>query len=85
METRVALIGIIVEDKDETEKLNAILHEYGEYLIGRMGIPHTNGGVALISIAIDAPADIISTVAGKIGMLKGISSKVIYASNGKKC
>ncbi len=85
MEKRVALIGIIVEDKSNTSKLNEILHEFGEYIIGRMGIPHAGEDIAVISIVMEAPENVISTVSGKIGMLKGMNSKVIYAKNGKKC
>ncbi|MCM1049558.1 MAG: iron-only hydrogenase system regulator [Clostridiales bacterium] len=81
-ETRVALLGIIVENTDEVEKLNKILHEYVEYIIGRMGIPYSRKKVNIISIVMDAPQDKISSLSGKLGMLKGINSKVIY---GKKC
>ena len=82
METRVALLGIIVEDTEEVEKLNRILHDYAEYIIGRMGIPYNKKKMNVISIVMDAPENQISALAGKIGMLKGITSKVIY---GKKC
>lgn len=82
METRVALLGIIVEDKEEVEKLNRILHDYAEYIIGRMGIPYNKKNMNVISIVMDAPENQISALSGKIGMLKGITSKVIY---GKKC
>ncbi|MDD6812120.1 MAG: iron-only hydrogenase system regulator [Lachnospiraceae bacterium] len=81
-ETRVALLGIIVENPEEVEKLNQILHEYAEYIIGRMGIPYSKKKMNVISIVLDAPENKISALSGKIGMLKGISSKVIY---GKKC
>jgi len=80
METRVALIGIMVESTEEIDKLNAILHEYSEYIIGRMGIPYRAKKLNIISVAIDAPQPVISSVSGKIGMLKGISSKVVYSS-----
>lgn len=82
METRVALLGIIVENTDEIERLNRILHDYAEYIIGRMGIPYSRKQMNIISIVMDAPEEQISALAGKIGMLRGISSKVIY---GKKC
>ncbi len=82
METRVALLGIIVENTDEIERLNRILHGYAEYIIGRMGIPYSRKQMNIISIVMDAPEEQISALAGKIGMLRGISSKVIY---GKKC
>ena len=77
-ENRVAIIGIIVENKELVAQLNNILHEYENYIIGRMGIPHREREISLISIAVDAPQDIISSLSGKIGRLKGISSKVIY-------
>ena len=82
METRVALLGIIVENTGEIERLNRILHEYAEYIIGRLGIPYSKKNMNVISIVMDAPENQISALAGKIGMLSGISSKVIY---GKKC
>lgn len=79
MDTRVALIGIIVEDTQYVEKLNAILHEYSQYIIGRMGVPHATRGIAVISIVLDAPNDVISALSGKIGMLPHISAKTIYS------
>jgi len=81
METRIAVISIIVEQPDVVETLNAILHEYGEYIIGRMGIPYRakTKKVNIISIAIDAPQNTISTLAGKIGKLQGISVKTAYS------
>lgn len=84
METRVALIGIIVENKEGTERLNQILHEYGNYIIGRMRIPHSKNDIAIISVVMEAPADVINSVSGKIGMIKGINSKVIYAGEKEK-
>jgi putative iron-only hydrogenase system regulator len=80
METRVAVIGIIVENGDAVEKLNAILHEYGEYIIGRMGIPYREKKINIISIAIDAPQDVISALAGKIGKLDRVSAKTAFSS-----
>lgn len=79
METRVALISIIVENGGETAPLNEILHEYGEYIIGRMGIPYKEKGIRIISIAIDAPQDVINTLSGRIGRLDGITSKATYS------
>lgn len=79
METRVAIIGIIVEDRSSTDKLNAILHEYGDYIIGRMGLPYRERGISVISIAVDAPNDVISALSGKIGKLPGISAKAAYS------
>jgi putative iron-only hydrogenase system regulator len=80
METRVAVMGIIVENMQSVEKLNNILHEYGSYIIGRMGIPYRVKNINIVSIAIDAPQDIISAVSGKIGKLNGISVKTAYSS-----
>ena len=80
METRVAVISIIVEDWESVEQLNAILHEYGEYIIGRMGIPYKAKHINIISIAIDAPQDTISTQAGKIGNVGGIHVKTALSS-----
>ena len=82
METRVAVMSIIVEDAGAAEKINAILHEYGEYIIGRMGIPYRQRKISIISIAMDAPQNVISTVAGKIGSLNGVSVKTAYSSVG---
>lgn len=79
METRVAIIGIIVQEADSVETLNTILHEYGRYIIGRMGIPYREKKINIISIAVDAPQDIISALSGKIGRLKGVSSKTAYS------
>ena len=79
MENRVALVGIVVENFNSVEVLNRILHEYSEYLIGRMGIPYKKRDVSVISIAMDAPGDVINALSGKIGRLDGISSKTIYA------
>lgn len=75
METRVAVMSIIVEDNRTVEKLNGILHEYGEHIIGRMGIPYRARNINIISIALDAPQDTISSMAGKIGNLPGVSVK----------
>lgn len=80
METRVAVVGIIVENTDSVEKLNAILHEYAEYIIGRMGIPYREKKISVISVAVDAPQDVISALSGKIGRLPGISAKTAYSN-----
>lgn len=80
METRVAVIGIIVEDMDSVDKLNAILHEYGRHIIGRMGLPYREKDIHIISIAIDAPQDIINTLSGKLGKLEGVSAKTAYSN-----
>ena len=79
MKTRVAVMGIIVEDTQSVEQLNALLHEYGAYIIGRMGIPYRELGINIVSIAIDAPQDAISALSGKIGNLPGISVKTAYS------
>lgn len=79
MNKRVALIGIVVDNKESAEPLNALLHSYGEYIIGRMGLPYPQRGVSIISVAVDAPADVISALAGKLGMIPGVNSKTIYA------
>ena len=79
METRVAVMSVIVEDMDSAEKLNSILHEYGEYIIGRMGIPYRKRGVNIISIAMDAPQNTISALSGKVGRFPGVSVKTAYS------
>ena len=79
METRVALMGIIVEDKESVAGLNALLHEYGDYVIGRMGVPYREKHMNIISVVIDAPQEKISALSGKVGMLSGVTSKVIYS------
>ena len=79
METRVAVMSIIVEDAESVEKLNGLLHEYGEYIIGRMGIPYRERKIHVISIAMDAPQDTINALTGKIGRLEGISAKAVYS------
>lgn len=80
METRVAVMSIIVDNPDMAEKLNSILHEYSEFIIGRMGIPYRKRGISIISIALDAPQNTIAALAGKIGGLKGVSVKTAYSS-----
>jgi putative iron-only hydrogenase system regulator len=79
MDTRVAVIGIIVEDAESVEGLNAILHEYGDIIIGRMGVPYRERGINIISVAVDAPTDEISALAGKIGNLRGVSAKTAFS------
>ena len=80
MENRVALISIIVKDLNVVEDLNDMLHQYSSYIIGRMGLPYREKEMHIISVAIDAPSDIINALSGKIGKLPGISSKVAYAN-----
>ena len=80
MQTRIAVMSIIVEKNETVQALNTLLSEYGEYIIGRMGIPYKARGINIISIAIDAPQDKISTLSGKIGALSGISVKTAFSS-----
>lgn len=77
-ETRIALIGIIVEDLSATEKINSILHECSAFIVGRMGIPYRQKNVSIISVIMDAPADKISSLSGKLGMLPGVNVKTVY-------
>ena len=83
MDTRVALIGIIIENTDSVEKLNKILSQYASYIIGRMGIPYHEKGINIISVTLDAPQNVTSALSGKIGSLQGITAKTIYASEKK--
>ena len=79
METRVAVVAIIVREGTSVEALNGLLHQYGRYIIGRMGVPYRQRGVNVISVALDAPQDVISALSGKIGRLEGITAKTVYA------
>lgn len=79
MKSRIALIGIIVVDREATESVNRILHEFGKNIIGRMGVPYPKRGISIISVVLDAPADIISSLSGKLGMIKGVSVKSIFS------
>jgi putative iron-only hydrogenase system regulator len=79
MENTIALIGIIVTDWDATDKLNTVLHEYAVYILGRMGIPYKTKNVNIISVAVDAPADIVNALTGKIGRIQGIKAKTLYS------
>ena len=80
MDTRVAVISIIVEQEDAIEELNTLLHEARQYIVGRRGIPYRPKGISIISIAIDAPQDVISSLSGKIGHLSGVSAKTAYSN-----
>ena len=80
MLSRVAIIAVIIENPDSVEQFNKILHEYGEYIIGRMGIPYRERKVNIISVAVDAPQDKINSLAGKIGRLAGVSAKTVYSN-----
>lgn len=79
MDSRVAVIGIIVENEASVEPLNSVLHEYGKYIIGRMGLPYRAKSINIISIAVDAPQDVISALSGKVGRLAGVSAKTAYS------
>ena len=80
METRVAVISIIVENPGMVETLNSLLHEYSEFIIGRMGLPYPKRKVSIITVALDAPQNTISTLSGKLGSLSGVSVKTAYSS-----
>ena len=79
METRLALIGIVVENNESAKKINDVLHEYGEYIVGRMGIPYRKRNVSVISTVIDAPSDVTSALAGKLGMIPDVNIKTVYS------
>ena len=78
-ESRIALVGIIVEDTEKSDKINQILHEYGAYIVGRMGIPYRQRKVSIISIVLDAPNPVISAITGKLGMIEGVQTKTVYS------
>lgn len=80
MKTRVAIIGIVIEDEESVTPLNELLHEYGRYIIGRMGIPYREYGINIISVVVDAPQDTINALSGSIGRLHGVSAKAAYSS-----
>ncbi|NLY71143.1 MAG: iron-only hydrogenase system regulator [Clostridiales bacterium] len=84
MGSRIALIGIIVENLESAEKINSLLHEYADFIIGRMGIPHRQRKVSIISVVLDAPQDIISSLSGKLGMLPDVSIKTVYSKFSRK-
>ena len=79
METRVAIAAIVGDNPDSIEQMNRILHEYRKYIIGRMGIPYPNREISLISVAVDAPNDVISALSGRLGNLDGLSVKTVYS------
>mgnify|MGYP002512258214 CR=1 FL=1 len=81
-ETRIAVIGVIVEDKEAVGRVNQLLHEYGEFIIGRMGLPYEKKAVNIISVVVDAPVDKISALSGKLGRLPGVSAKALYSKTG---
>ena len=80
METRIALISIIVEKPEATTALNEVLHQYGQYVIGRMGIPYRHRGISIISVAVEAPQSVISALSGKLGRMDGVSAKAAYSN-----
>ena len=79
METRVAVIAILVKNRESSSKINEILHEYGDFIIGRMGLPYRAKKINIISVAVDAPQDIISAISGKIGALNDVSTQTVYS------
>ena len=79
VETRVAVIAIIVREGTQVAALNDLLHQYGPYIVGRMGVPYREKGVNIISVAMDAPGDVISALSGKLGRLEGVIAKTVYA------
>ena len=81
MKTRVAVMAIILESKENAEQLNTVLHDYREYILGRMGLPYTKHDINVISVALDAPQDIINSLAGKIGRIEGVNVKTAYSNN----
>lgn len=81
METRVAIVSAIVENFQSIDEFNAILHEFGDYIIGRMGVPYRAKNISVVSVVIDAPMDVINALSGKLGRLKGISAKTLLSNS----
>ena len=79
METRVAILSFIVENPNSVEPLNQLLHEFREFIIGRMGLPYKEKSISIICVAMDAPQDMISSLSGKVGRLDGVSAKAVYS------
>lgn len=79
-DTRIAVVAIIVENSDRAEKVNSLLHEYGQFIVGRMGIPYHEKNVSVISVVMDAPTGIINGLTGKLGMLDGVGAKALYSN-----
>ena len=79
MDSKISVVAIIVSDLNAVEKINALLHTFGEHVIGRMGIPYKQKGVNVISVVMDAPQEIINNLSGKLGMIEGVKSKVLTA------
>lgn len=84
MENRISVVSIIIEDTDIVAKVNELLHDYGKYIVGRMGIPYKDRGISIICIVMDAPGDTTSSLSGKLGMLKGVSTKTVVAKQQNK-
>ena len=80
MQTRVAVIAIVVENPDSVAEVNRLLHDAADWILGRMGLPYREKGVNLISVAVDEPQDVISALSGKIGALPGVSAKTAYSN-----
>ncbi len=81
MESRISVISIIIEDTEVSARVNELLHDFGQYMVGRMGIPYRDRGVSIICVVLDAPGDVTSSLSGKLGMLKGVSTKTIISKN----
>lgn len=79
MDRRIAILGIIVEDMDSVERVNELLHEYREYIVGRMGMPYRERGISVISVVMDADTNTVSALSGKLGMTPGVSAKAVYS------
>lgn len=79
MDKKIAVVAIIVNDLEAVQKINEILHNFGEHIIGRMGLPYREKNVNVISVVLDAPQEILNSLSGKLGMIKGVSSKVLTA------
>ena len=78
-QNRIALLGIIIENRESANEINSLLHECGDYIIGRMGIPYRKNRISIISVVLDAPQDVVSSLSGKLGMLPGVNAKVVYS------
>jgi putative iron-only hydrogenase system regulator len=79
MENRISVISILVEDTQQAAGVNALLHQFGSYIVGRLGIPYKDRGISIICVVLDAPGDITSSLSGKLGMLKGVRTKTIVS------
>lgn len=84
MESRIALIGIVVENRESAQRINSVLHEYSDYIVGRMGVPGVRENINVISVILDAPGDVISALSGKLGMLPDVSTKTVYSKTPSK-